>query len=146
MIPVHHFVSLLEGEFFSKWLQVLFSWLANGPDYEEVSRWYLGWKKMIPPEILNHDRIRTQFNIALEAMNKAVTGSIFYCYFFLFSFCTLYLTEKRFYSQQLHTASSSSPYTSTSYFCKIYTSTSPTHSFYRRCIPEAASGGTRCAE
>jgi len=76
MIPVHHFVALLEVEFFPKWLNVLFSWLSSRPDYNEVSRWYLGWKDMFPPDLLTTDRIRIQFNIALEAMNKAVSGSI----------------------------------------------------------------------
>ena len=37
---------------------------------------YIGWKKLIPQNIINHDRVRMYFNIALEAMNLAVTGSI----------------------------------------------------------------------
>lgn len=76
LIPQHHFINLLETEFFQKWIRVLYSWLTNNPDYEEVSRWYIGWKKMFPPEIVNNDRIRTQFNMALEVMNQAVGGRI----------------------------------------------------------------------
>lgn len=76
LIPQHHMVALFEAEFFPKWLHALFMWLTNGPDYDEVSRWYLGWKKMFPPDLIANDRIRIQFNIALEAMNKAVTGTI----------------------------------------------------------------------
>lgn len=66
LIPQHHLVALFEAEFFPKWLHALITWLSNGPDYEEVSRWYLGWKKMFSQELLANDRIRTQFNVALE--------------------------------------------------------------------------------
>eukprot|EP00026_Physarum_polycephalum_P001790 Phypoly_transcript_01793.p1 GENE.Phypoly_transcript_01793~~Phypoly_transcript_01793.p1 ORF type:complete len:830 (+),score=216.17 Phypoly_transcript_01793:123-2612(+) len=76
MIPLHHFVQMLDSEFFLKWINVLYAWLASRPDYEEVSRWYLGWKKLFPQNILNHDRVRTYFNLALEAMNLAITGNI----------------------------------------------------------------------
>jgi len=75
IIPEHHFISLMETEFFNKWLHVLYAWLASRPDYEEVSRWYIGWKKMFPQFVLTHDRIRTYFNLALEAMNQAVSGN-----------------------------------------------------------------------
>lgn len=41
-------VSLLEGYFFPKWHAVLRHWLANSPNYDEVTRWYLGWKSLFP--------------------------------------------------------------------------------------------------
>ena len=37
-------VNLLEAHFFPQWHAVLHSWLVNGPDYNEVSNWYLNWK------------------------------------------------------------------------------------------------------
>jgi len=71
-IPQNHFVLLLENDFFPRWLNVLRLWLHNAPNYGEVSRWYLGWKSRFPAELVNHDRIRTQFTRALDVMNTAV--------------------------------------------------------------------------
>jgi tuftelin-interacting protein 11 len=76
LIPQHHFVALLEAEFFPKWLNVLYAWLASRPDYDEVSRWYLGWKKMFSADLISNDRIRAYFNMALEAMNKSISGGL----------------------------------------------------------------------
>eukprot|EP01111_Echinosteliopsis_oligospora_P010607 TRINITY_DN3349_c0_g1_i2.p2 TRINITY_DN3349_c0_g1~~TRINITY_DN3349_c0_g1_i2.p2 ORF type:complete len:280 (-),score=54.33 TRINITY_DN3349_c0_g1_i2:555-1394(-) len=78
LVPLHHFVTLLETEFFTKWLNVLHVWLSNNADYDEVTAWYLGWKNMFGryDDIVKHDRIRAKFNLALEAMNQVVTGRI----------------------------------------------------------------------
>ena len=42
--PPHLMVSLLEAHFFPKWHNVLRTWLAHAPNYEEISNWYVGWK------------------------------------------------------------------------------------------------------
>ena len=39
MIGPHHYANMLEKNFFPKWLQVLSSWLANNPNYDEVTEW-----------------------------------------------------------------------------------------------------------
>jgi hypothetical protein len=73
--PTRRMVSLLEAGFFPKWLRVLHAWLSSeNPDLEEVTRWYLGWKSVFSEEILSHERVRTQLNVALDMMNQAVTG------------------------------------------------------------------------
>lgn len=36
LIPAMYFTSILEGEFFPKWLTVLHSWLSHTADYAEV--------------------------------------------------------------------------------------------------------------
>lgn len=54
--------------------QVLHYWLSNRPNYDEVTRWYLGWKSAFPPNLLDHERVRRQFNAALDMMNSAVDG------------------------------------------------------------------------
>ncbi|CAK9866851.1 unnamed protein product [Sphagnum jensenii] len=60
-VPIHH--------------MVLYNWLCANPNYQEVSRWYLGWKSWLPPELLENEGIRHQLNIALEMMNQALEGA-----------------------------------------------------------------------
>ena len=44
VLPQHHMVNLLEFRFFPAWHRVLQHWLSSQPDFDEVTRWYLGWK------------------------------------------------------------------------------------------------------
>ena len=44
VLPQHHIVNLLEFRFFPAWHRVLQHWLSNNPDFDEVTRWYMGWK------------------------------------------------------------------------------------------------------
>lgn len=66
--------SLLEVHFFPKWHTILRHWLANSPDYDEVTRWYLGWKALFPEDLLHHQRVKTQMNAAMNVMNAAAQG------------------------------------------------------------------------
>lgn len=75
LIPDHHMIALLENEFFPKWLEVLHAWLTNTPNYEEVTQWYLNWKKLFPETILKQKSIQDQFNRALMVMNSAISGT-----------------------------------------------------------------------
>ncbi|XP_035660288.1 tuftelin-interacting protein 11-like [Branchiostoma floridae] len=74
MLPVQSLTSLFEKHFFPKWIQVLCTWLSNNPDYEQVTKWYLGWKSQFPEEMLNEPAVKDQFNRALDMMNRAVGG------------------------------------------------------------------------
>ncbi|KAJ4751936.1 Tuftelin-interacting protein 11 [Rhynchospora pubera] len=74
-IPVHHMVHLLEFGFFNKWHQVLYHWLCNKPDYNEVWNWYMGWKNLFPAELLANERIRVLMSTGLDMMNSAVDGN-----------------------------------------------------------------------
>lgn len=74
VLPQHHMVNLLEFRFFPAWHRVLQHWLANTPDFNEVTRWYMGWKSLFPQDLVDHERIRAQFNSALNSMNHAVDG------------------------------------------------------------------------
>ncbi|XP_021737997.1 septin and tuftelin-interacting protein 1 homolog 1-like [Chenopodium quinoa] len=73
-VPIHHMVCLLELHFFNKWKQVLYHWLCTSPNFEEVLKWYSGWKDLFPNELLANERIRKQLNQGLELMNQAAEG------------------------------------------------------------------------
>eukprot|EP01104_Vermistella_antarctica_P015839 TRINITY_DN5285_c0_g1_i2.p1 TRINITY_DN5285_c0_g1~~TRINITY_DN5285_c0_g1_i2.p1 ORF type:complete len:452 (+),score=93.94 TRINITY_DN5285_c0_g1_i2:209-1564(+) len=73
LLSVGRVVSLFDRCFFPNWLKVLKQWLASGPDFEEVTNWYRGWKSLFPAEVQNHERIRAHFQRALQMMNAAVS-------------------------------------------------------------------------
>lgn len=52
MLPTANLASLLERFFFPKWLQVLCTWLSSNPNYDEVTKWYTGWKSMLSEQLL----------------------------------------------------------------------------------------------
>ncbi|XP_052196597.1 septin and tuftelin-interacting protein 1 homolog 1 [Diospyros lotus] len=72
-IPIHHMIPLMDI-FFDKWQQVLYHWLCSSPDFEEVTEWYLGWKALIPQELLANEHIRYRLNLGLNMMNQAAEG------------------------------------------------------------------------
>lgn len=73
-LPLGRLVSLLEKGFFPKWHQVLYHWLSHSPNFEEVTRWYLGWKGLLPQEVVDQERCRCHFNYALQLMNCTADG------------------------------------------------------------------------
>ncbi|XP_029915846.1 tuftelin-interacting protein 11 [Myripristis murdjan] len=76
MLSPSSLVSLLDKNFFPKWLQVLCSWLSNSPNYEEITKWYLGWKTMFSDVLLAQSLIKDKFNEALDIMNRAVSSGM----------------------------------------------------------------------
>ena len=75
LLPSNVFAMLFVNEFFPKWHQVLCAWLSNQPNYDEVSRWYSGWKKQFSADLKSKDVIRAQFNHALQLMEQSLSGS-----------------------------------------------------------------------
>ncbi|GIL44507.1 hypothetical protein Vafri_1959 [Volvox africanus] len=71
-ISAHLMASMLERVFFPRWHGVLQHWLTHGANFDEVTRWYLGWKSAVPQGILDHERVRAQFNAALNTMNSVL--------------------------------------------------------------------------
>lgn len=57
-------------------LQVLCSWLSNNPNYEEITKWYLGWKGMLSEQLLSHPVVKEKLNEALDIMNRAVASGL----------------------------------------------------------------------
>ena len=41
MLGAHHYASMLEKSFFPKWVQVLSTWLANNPNFDEITKWWV---------------------------------------------------------------------------------------------------------
>ena len=76
MVPHQCMVTLLEKQFFPRWLQVLAAWLVNNPNYNEITNWYVGWKGLLPERYLLEPTIKDQLNRALELMNHAVSGNL----------------------------------------------------------------------
>ncbi|WAR09127.1 TFP11-like protein [Mya arenaria] len=74
LISLRYMVPLFEKCFFSRWLQVLCTWLGNMPNYDEVTKWYLGWKSVFTEQYLTHPVIKEMFTKALDMMNRAVSG------------------------------------------------------------------------
>ncbi|KAK4420900.1 Septin and tuftelin-interacting protein 11 [Sesamum alatum] len=72
-LPTHHMLQLMDV-FFNKWQEVLYHWLCSKPDFEEVTKWYLGWKELLPPELQANEHIRYRLNLGLDMMNQAVEG------------------------------------------------------------------------
>jgi len=72
------FIAFLLKNFFPKWFAALHSWLQNNPNFEEVSRWYLNWKNLIPESHQKDPRILQQFQTALEMMQTSMdpTGAL----------------------------------------------------------------------
>jgi len=65
---------LMERGFFPKFMQVLDHWLATSQNYDEITRWYLGWKAAIPEALADHERVRSGINSALDLMNRRMAG------------------------------------------------------------------------
>jgi len=61
--------AILEKNFMGRWLNVLYNWLSNGPNLDEVSKWYSGWKSMLSPQLLEHPSIKDGLKRALDMMN-----------------------------------------------------------------------------
>lgn len=62
--------------FFCFLLQVLCSWLSNNPNYEEITKWYLGWKGLLSENLLSHPLVKEKLNEALDIMNRAVASGL----------------------------------------------------------------------
>ncbi|EME28167.1 uncharacterized protein Gasu_43330 [Galdieria sulphuraria] len=66
---------ILLKSFFPVWLETLVRWLSlQDVDWERVTIWYDLWKQKFPVEIQRMNNVRRAFDIALDIMNRAMTG------------------------------------------------------------------------
>ncbi|KAK1392074.1 Septin and tuftelin-interacting protein [Heracleum sosnowskyi] len=72
-IPINHMLHLMDV-FFDKWQAVLYHWLCEGPDVEELISWFLYWKNLIPPQLLANDYIQNRLKVGLNMMDKFSEG------------------------------------------------------------------------
>ncbi|KAL2866548.1 putative G-patch domain protein (TFIP11) [Aspergillus lucknowensis] len=62
---------LFVAEFFPKFHQILYIWLTNDPNYEEVAEWFTWWRSQFPPDINDLTIIDEEWNKALRTMDLA---------------------------------------------------------------------------
>lgn len=62
---------ILDKYFFPKWMQTLVLWLNQSPNFDEVSRWYSGWKGMLNDAVMRQPNVGEHFRRALELMQRA---------------------------------------------------------------------------
>eukprot|EP01080_Neovahlkampfia_damariscottae_P006587 gene6587-10750_t len=74
LIPNSLFISIFEQEFFTKWTLVLYKWLNNEPNFNEILNWYNGWKQIFPESFLENERIQSLFNKGLDMINQALSN------------------------------------------------------------------------
>jgi len=82
MIPHTSFVTLLEKQFFPRWLQVLGTWLSGpSPNYYEVTSWYQGWKALFSQQLLADSTVKGTCNVRLRKLSGS---DLFCCVIFIF--------------------------------------------------------------
>jgi tuftelin-interacting protein 11 len=62
---------LLVAEFFPKFHNILYIWLTNDPNYEEVGAWFSWWRTQIPEEINELTIVDDEWKKALRTMDLA---------------------------------------------------------------------------
>lgn len=62
---------LLVAEFFPKWHNILYIWLTNDPNYEEVGEWFSWWRTQIPADINELAIVDEEWKKGLQTMDLA---------------------------------------------------------------------------
>jgi tuftelin-interacting protein 11 len=62
---------LLISDFFPKWHEILYIWLTNDPNYEEVGAWFSWWRTQIPAEVNELTLVDEEWNKGLQTMDLA---------------------------------------------------------------------------
>lgn len=62
---------LLVAEFFPKWHHILYIWLTNDPNYDEVAEWFSWWRGQIPATLNELTIVDDEWNKGLRSMDLA---------------------------------------------------------------------------
>ncbi|KAL4958407.1 GC-rich sequence DNA-binding factor-like protein-domain-containing protein [Aspergillus filifer] len=62
---------LFVAEFFPKLHNILYIWLTNDPNYEEVAEWFTWWRSQFPSELNDLAIVDEEWNKALRTMDLA---------------------------------------------------------------------------
>ncbi|KAI4107478.1 MAG: hypothetical protein L6R37_001580 [Teloschistes peruensis] len=63
---------LMQAEFFPKWHHVLYLWLTNSPNNQEISEWFQWWKEQFPEPLRDHEIMAKEWTKGLETINLAL--------------------------------------------------------------------------
>ncbi|CAB62413.1 RNA-binding splicing factor [Schizosaccharomyces pombe] len=66
------FGQLFADHFFPKWLETLYQWLTEAPNFDEASEWYTWWKSVFPKDLLSNAYIQQGFSKGLDMMNECL--------------------------------------------------------------------------
>lgn len=50
-------------------------WLNTSPDYNEISKWYMGWKSLFNEKLVQHPTVKSKLGQGLMMMNRSVSGA-----------------------------------------------------------------------
>eukprot|EP00730_Choanoeca_flexa_P004143 TRINITY_DN11611_c0_g1_i3.p1 TRINITY_DN11611_c0_g1~~TRINITY_DN11611_c0_g1_i3.p1 ORF type:complete len:891 (+),score=265.07 TRINITY_DN11611_c0_g1_i3:87-2759(+) len=74
LLTDYDMAQLLVDHFFPNFLTVLCKWLRQDtPDFQQVTRWYLGWKSELPAAIVADSIVQTQLKSAVMLINLNLT-------------------------------------------------------------------------
>ncbi|CRG84797.1 hypothetical protein PISL3812_01992 [Talaromyces islandicus] len=62
---------LLVSEFFPKWHNILYVWLTNEPNFEEVGEWFTWWRSQIPADLNEIVAVDDEWTKGLKMMDLA---------------------------------------------------------------------------
>jgi tuftelin-interacting protein 11 len=62
---------LLISGFFPKWHEILYIWLTNDPNLEEVATWFSWWKEQIPAKINEVPKVDSEWSKGIQTMHQA---------------------------------------------------------------------------
>ncbi|XP_055826193.1 septin and tuftelin-interacting protein 1 homolog 1-like [Solanum dulcamara] len=72
VVPIQHMNQVMD--IFLQ--EFLCCWLHSSPDFEVVTKWFLGSKEILPPELLANEHVCCRLSLGLGMMNQAIEGLV----------------------------------------------------------------------
>ncbi|CAF3624339.1 unnamed protein product [Rotaria socialis] len=67
---------LLYSANMQKIFRALNIWLSTNVNYQEIQRWYIGWRSLIPQAIINHTTVRKILTEGLMMIDRKISGTL----------------------------------------------------------------------